>query len=54
MTQAFSDQNRLLGVGGYLTLLPYLIVDSGLQNPHSQGMFQTFSFWFDPQNSIDI
>ena len=34
MKQAFRDQNRLLVIGGYLTLPPYLIVDAGLQNPY--------------------
>jgi hypothetical protein len=39
LEQGFRDQNRLFWVGGYLTLTPQSIVDSGLQNPHARAYF---------------
>jgi hypothetical protein len=42
LEQGFRDQNRLPGLGCYLTLTPQLIVDPGLQNPHSRAYFSPF------------
>ena len=44
LKQGFRDQNRLSGLGCYLTLTPWPIVDSGSKNPYSRACFSPSLF----------